>query len=39
MPIKSTTTAEGENKGKEIRKTFQKNLQYKSNHKNNKCFS
>ena len=35
MPIKSTTTTGGENKGKKI----QKNLQRKSKHKNNKCFS
>ena len=35
MPIKSTTTTEEEKEGKKI----QKNLQNKSNHKNNKCFS
>ena len=35
MPIKSTTTTEWEEKEKKI----QKNLQNKSKHKNNKCFS
>ena len=39
MPIKLTTTTEGERKGKEKRKKIQKNLQNKSKHKNNKCFS
>ena len=36
MPIKSTSTTEGENKRE---KKIQKNLQNKSKHKNNKCFS
>ena len=36
MPIKSTTTTEG---GKEKKKKIQRNLQDKSKHKKNKCFS
>ena len=35
VPIKSTTTTVGEKRGKKI----QKNIQNKSKHKNNKCFS
>ena len=38
MPIKSTTTTEGEKRAKK-KFFFQKNLQNKSKHKNNKCFS
>ena len=38
MPIKSTTTTEGAKK-RTKRKKIQKNLQNKSKHKNNKCFS
>ena len=37
MPIKSTPTTEGGEKEK--KKKIQKNLQNKSKHKNNKCFS
>ena len=37
MPIKLTTTTEGGEKEK--KKKIQKNLQNKSKHKNNKCFS
>ena len=38
MPIKSTTTTEG-GESKEKKKKIQKNLQNKSKHNNNKCFS
>jgi len=37
MPIKPTTTTAGGEKEKE--KNIQKNLQNKSKHKKNKCFS
>ena len=39
MPIKLTTKTEWWGEGKEKKKTIQKNLQNKSNHKNNRYFS
>ena len=39
MQIKLTTTTEREKRKKEKRKKVQNNLQSKSKHKNNKCFS
>ena len=39
MPIKSTATTDRRKGEKKKRKKIQKNLQDKSKHKNNKCFS
>ena len=39
MPIKLTTTTGGERGKRKKKKNVQKNLQNKSKHKNNKCFS
>ena len=39
MPIKLTTTTEGEKKRIKKKKKIQKNVQNKSKHKNDKCFS